>query len=210
MAFIPLLLYNQLQNDQNQQLALLLGQKTSNKKRFEEDLQRQWQNFQLQTHAVLGVRSLRLQQREIWKFPRSGTWWDRIAKREWGDASWQANFRMSIATFDFIVEKLKADLEKQVTRFREPIPVDKRVAIALWRLATGNEFRSISQLFGVGISTALEIVEEFVLAVNRKLKPIYCIYSNFSLLYVGNFGIEFYSKILQHIIILFYEKVKLD
>ena len=43
---------------------------------------------------------------------------------------------------------------------RAAIPVEKRVAITLWRLGTNVEYRTISHLFGVGVSTACVIVHD--------------------------------------------------
>ncbi|KAA8577861.1 hypothetical protein FQN60_001071 [Etheostoma spectabile] len=39
------------------------------------------------------------------------------------------------------------------TTYLPSVSVRKRVAIALWKLATGIEYRTISHLFGVGLST---------------------------------------------------------
>lgn len=49
------------------------------------------------------------------------------------------------------------------------MPVNKRIAIALWRLATNNEYRSVSHLFGVGISTVCRCVQDFCYAVIKVL-----------------------------------------
>ena len=51
-------------------------------------------------------------------------------------------------------------LEKMTTRFREAKPVSKRIAIALWRLATGIDYRTIGQRFGVGRSTCCKITHQ--------------------------------------------------
>ena len=44
---------------------------------------------------------------------------------------------------------------------RRAIPAEKRVAVALWRLATGNSYRSTGLVFGVGRCTALNLKDEF-------------------------------------------------
>ena len=41
------------------------------------------------------------------------------------------------------------------------VAVEKRVAVAIWRLSTGNSFRTVSKVFGVGLSTSSEICMEF-------------------------------------------------
>ena len=52
-------------------------------------------------------------------------------------------------------------MEKQNTFFRKPIPMEKRVAVALWRLATSNSYRSINKVFGIGLTSVAKIVYEF-------------------------------------------------
>ena len=72
-----------------------------------------------------------------------------------------ADFRMTPETFSDIVTLVRNRLEKQGTRFWEAVPIEKRVTIALWRLATGNSYRSVSKRFAVGKSTAVSITKSF-------------------------------------------------
>ncbi len=51
--------------------------------------------------------------------------------------------------------------------------MEKSVAIALWRLGTNIEFRTISHLFGVGLSTACNIVHEVCKAIVDSLLDRY-------------------------------------
>lgn len=48
---------------------------------------------------------------------------------------------------------------------RRAILVEKRVAAALWRLATGNSYRTTGLVFGVGRCTALKLKNEFCSAL---------------------------------------------
>ena len=64
---------------------------------------------------------------------------------------------MSQDTFRHIVRVVQAALEKRDIQFRRAIPIEKGVAIALWRLSTGNFFRTVAKTFAVGKSTALQI-----------------------------------------------------
>ncbi|KAA8578346.1 hypothetical protein FQN60_007130, partial [Etheostoma spectabile] len=57
------------------------------------------------------------------------------------------------------------------TNYRLAVPVRKRVAIALWKLATGIEYRTISHLFGVGLSTVFNCVQDFCDSVIKVLLP---------------------------------------
>ncbi len=47
------------------------------------------------------------------------------------------------------------------------------VAMCIWRLATNLEYRSISHLFGVGLSTCCIITQKVVTAINVIMQPQY-------------------------------------
>ena len=67
---------------------------------------------------------------------------------------------------------VQAALEKRDTQFWRAISIEKRVAIALWRLSTGNLFRNIAKTFVVGKSTGFQIPREFCSEMLR-LAPRY-------------------------------------
>ena len=54
--------------------------------------------------------------------------------------------------------ELRPHINKQATKFHLPVPVDKQVALTVWRLATNVEYQTISELLGLGISTLCTIV----------------------------------------------------
>ena len=72
---------------------------------------------------------------------------------------------MSKRLYREILAQIYADLEGQVTRFRNPIPVAKKVLIGLFRLGSTSELRVAAQLFGVGISTVAGIQYQFTTAI---------------------------------------------
>ncbi len=53
------------------------------------------------------------------------------------------------------------------------MPLRKRVAIALWKCAIGGEYRSISHIFGVGLTTVFNCVNNFFNTVNKVLLPVH-------------------------------------
>lgn len=69
---------------------------------------------------------------------------------------------------------MRVNLQKQRMRFRDPVSVEERVGLSLWRLATGNSYRSCGLQFGLGKSTVEIICSEFEQAIfnlkNRFLK----------------------------------------
>ena len=102
----------------------------------------------------------------FWMINQGQNWFERLwANRfdQYFREIWRKEFRFSVETFDFIKNLVRDKIEKQNTFFRKPIPLEKRVAVALWRLATatGNSYRSISKVFGIGLTSVAKIVYEF-------------------------------------------------
>ena len=118
------------------------------------------------TAALRLLQGNRLQRR-LWVKPRSASFFQDIVPG-WNDADFKGNFRISRATFAYLVKELQPFLERQEF-LRSSIPVDQRVAIALWRLGTNIEYRSISHLFGVGLSSTCVIVHQVCKARSRSV-----------------------------------------
>ncbi|XP_037553127.1 protein ANTAGONIST OF LIKE HETEROCHROMATIN PROTEIN 1 [Nematolebias whitei] len=78
---------------------------------------------------------------------------------------------MSEQSFIYVCNKLRPALERQHSTFRQCVSLKKRVAIALWKLATGSEYRSVGHLFGVSITTVCRCVQEFCAAAETLLVP---------------------------------------
>ena len=53
-------------------------------------------------------------------------------------------------------------MAKADTVFWKAVPIEKRVGAGLWRLSTGNLFRIISKVFGIGKSTVIKLVNELI------------------------------------------------
>lgn len=67
---------------------------------------------------------------------------------------------MTKACFYIICTKVQG-MSRQDTTLRKCIPLEKRVAIALYALGSSAEYRTIANLFGVGKSTVCQILLEF-------------------------------------------------
>ena len=71
-------------------------------------------------------------------------------------------------------ERLCNDLYQYIdTVLRKSVPVKKRVAMTLYKLAGNECLGTISNLFGAGISTVCGIVNEVCLAIRQYLMPEY-------------------------------------
>lgn len=68
---------------------------------------------------------------------------------------------------------LRPHLERHITRFRRPLSVEQQVAICIWRLATNLEFRSISNLFGIGVSTACSVTKYVTSVIVQEMLQVY-------------------------------------
>nr|AGV54171.1 nuclease HARBI1-like protein [Phaseolus vulgaris] len=93
------------------------------------------------------------QQRRLWVKDRSKDWWERCNSPDFPENEFRRCFRMSKATFDVICQHLDSAVTKKNTMLRDAIPVRQRVAVCIWRLATGEPLREVSKRFRLGIST---------------------------------------------------------
>ncbi|XP_027011351.2 protein ANTAGONIST OF LIKE HETEROCHROMATIN PROTEIN 1 [Tachysurus fulvidraco] len=119
--------------------------------------------------AILWLKARR-RSPAIWAYPRSEHWWQTIVP-DFTPQQFLLNFRMAPETFEYICSRVKHVMERRNTNFRLCVSSRKRVAIAIWKLATGSEYRTISHLFGVGLSTVFNCVQEFCNAVITMLLP---------------------------------------
>ncbi|KAM9173435.1 uncharacterized protein ACDP82_000542 [Pangshura tecta] len=91
-------------------------------------------------------------ERRFWAQETSTDWWDCIVLQVWDDSQWLRNFRMGRATFMDLCDLLSPALKCKDTKMRVAFTVEKQVAIALWKLAMPNSYRSVGNQFGVGKS----------------------------------------------------------
>jgi hypothetical protein len=110
-------------------------------------------------------------QRRLWVKNRSNEWWERVKSPDYPEEEFKRAFRMSRATFDMICEELESVVTKKDTMLRSAIPVRQRVAVCIWRLATGEPLREVSKRFGLGISTCHKLVLEVCSAIRTLLMP---------------------------------------
>lgn len=100
-------------------------------------------------------------QRSVWMKTRSNDWWDRIVATEFADEDWKENFRMSRASFNELVLLLEPFMSPKTYCVRQPLPVQKRVAIALFKMASCSEYRVVANQFGVHKSSVKNCVYMF-------------------------------------------------
>ena len=104
----------------------------------------------------------------MWVYPRPQFWFEQLFLNRYQDHLWREHFRVSRDTFEHICGLVGPQLVRQNTILREAITVEKRVAVALWRLATGNSYRTVGLTFGIGRCTAMNVKDEFCSALMRR------------------------------------------
>ena len=97
-------------------------------------------------------------------------WFEQMVLNQYTDNIWREHFRISRETFQFLCHLVGPHLVRQDTNMRRAIPAEKRIAVALWRPATGDSYRTTGLVFGVGRCTALKLKDEFcaALLINAK------------------------------------------
>ena len=124
--------------------------------------------FGLRFHRLRMARQRARRRPVVWVYPRPQFWLEEILNNAVMHRGWKQHFRVSRPTFDRICQLVAPDSNRQDTRLRRAVSLEKRVAVALWRLGTGNAFRVTAVTFGAGKATAVEICHEFCEAINSK------------------------------------------
>lgn len=126
---------------------------TRAKRRFEDELA---DEIELALAAASSVIFLTRKQRKDRRPDerRRNTWWSE-GYQSWSDAAFKRRFRVSRATFDFLLNEIGHEIVKQPTRMKpHPTTLDTQLAICLYRLAHGVTYLTVGDLFGVAASTA--------------------------------------------------------
>ncbi|KAH6937786.1 hypothetical protein HPB50_004057 [Hyalomma asiaticum] len=108
--------------------------------------------------------------KEAWAFARHGRWFEDTLPNL-GDQNFRQSFRVSPTTFKYLVDVCRPTMERQTTNMREAVPVEKRVAVALYKLCSSAEDRTVAHLFDLGRSTVNIIYREFCKTVVALLEP---------------------------------------
>lgn len=78
-----------------------------------------------------------------WQFERSGDFWNRIINLHYNPKQWVESFHMSKENFLELCDLLKDEIKQklQFLKPREPVSVEKQIAVALYKLASTAEYR---------------------------------------------------------------------
>ncbi|XP_062978718.1 uncharacterized protein LOC134396228 [Elgaria multicarinata webbii] len=100
-----------------------------------------------------------------WALPRTEAAWASMLNGD--DACFRGSFRMSRETFDAVAAAVAPVIQRQNTVMRRAVPVKKKLALTLYKLASNLGYLPLSTTFGVGNSTACNIFRETVQALKN-------------------------------------------
>ena len=100
-------------------------------------------------------------ERNIWQWERDQNFFEEMFRNDNMKIIFKQYFRINKETFNNLCEILRPELSKRNTQLRNAVNLEKRVAIAIRRLAKGDSFTSLSMQFGVGSSTCHAICNDF-------------------------------------------------
>uniref|UniRef100_A0A671UEH1 DDE Tnp4 domain-containing protein n=1 Tax=Sparus aurata TaxID=8175 RepID=A0A671UEH1_SPAAU len=103
----------------------------------------------------------RRSQRTCWMWVRSKDWWERVVLKEFDDEEWKENFCMTRRSFYKLCGMTEGVLKPEDVTVRAPVPLEMRVAIVLYKLASCAEYRVVANQFCVHKSTVKKFVYKF-------------------------------------------------
>lgn len=106
-------------------------------------------------YVVAAMEAAKRRVGQWYVLPRQKLWWSGMVLKEWDNERWRKFFRVDKHMFWNIEQDLSPLLAGTGCNFKEPISVEFKVAAYFLRMSTGASFRHISELLGIGFSTAI-------------------------------------------------------
>jgi hypothetical protein len=88
---------------------------------------------------ILGDVPININCRCVWSYLKNNRWWTEIVP-SMTEQQFKNNFRLNRTTFNELVRQIGPSLQKDDTSFRPAVPVDKRIACALYLIGLTNSF----------------------------------------------------------------------
>ena len=105
-----------------------------------------------------------------WVRPGRGClWWDNVLSGFAVDQEWIENFQMSRKSFEELCQLIGPSIVKQNIRFRNAVPVEKKIACTLYYLSDECRMRKIANAFSMGKSTASKVIREVCKSISINL-----------------------------------------
>ena len=95
-----------------------------------------------------------------------------MVDREYDEELWYSNFQVTRELFEFLLNEVMEYIRCKDTVTRSAITMKRRLAIALYFLASTTEYRTIANLFGVSRSFMCLCVRDVSKAITSKLSHV--------------------------------------
>ena len=95
--------------------------------------------------------------------------WENQLSTFYDDDDFKLRMRANRSTFQQLVSYLRGDMEKKRTNWKVPVPVEKRIAAALYFMGHGGDLQRAADDFDISISLFHKIFKEFVEAVIKRM-----------------------------------------
>ena len=100
-------------------------------------------------------------------------WWDNFISSEVPPEEWRENLRLTRSSFFFLCEQLRPHIERQTTVIRQPVDVERQMAVTLYYLSIEGRLRKTANSFGLSRSTVLIVILRVCHAISKHLGPLY-------------------------------------
>ena len=120
----------------------------------------------------LAMRSLKRMQGRLWAHERGlrqNELFDQNLLGSFNARAFKGRMHMIVSNFEFLCLSLAILLQSHDTNMRYAIPVQIKVVVMIYRLATGSSMQSIAGLYMIDLFTSQLAVSEFNIAVNKLL-----------------------------------------
>lgn len=94
-------------------------------------------------------------------------------ERHFTESLWLQHFRMTRPTFEMLYGFIGPDVAPITGCHRPPVPTQKRIAIALYKLATCAEYKVVGETFGVSKTTVHRCLYSVCTVIKAKLMQRY-------------------------------------
>ena len=111
--------------------------------------------------------------KEAQKKYREQSWWTN-GYGNWDESEFKKRLRIARETFEYILDNIHDDIEKQPTNLNPfPTTPDRQLAMTLYRLTHGCSFSTVGDLFGVSISLAAQTFNKIMRLLVVKMYDSY-------------------------------------
>ena len=136
-----------------------------------------WQQFCCMTLALHGLKRCGGRgRRQLWAHDRSlfkpGIF-DHNLLGSFNSREFRGKMRMDVFNFEYLCNNLAPELQRRDMNMHLAILIQVKVDVGITRLASGTSMQCIADLYRIGLSSSLQVVSEFCLAIKKFAKKIY-------------------------------------